>query len=276
MVLGNEIEDLEIRYVIDAIHRRYGYDFREYERDSMRRRIRSALAKSDMTNLGELQHRVLTCPEYFVALLDDLTVQVSEFFRDPGMQLAFRNDVCPVLRTYPQLKIWLAGCASGEEIYSTAIILEEEGLYDRAQIYATDVSVGALGRAKEGVYAERLALQAEDAYQRSGGKNRFRDYFSQAYGNIRLRESLRRNVTFFQHDLVTDYALGEMQVIFCRNVLIYFDVPLRTRVVSMFTRGLSHGGFLCLGQSECLPAAVAAEFGEFSTQERIYRYRRHT
>jgi chemotaxis protein methyltransferase CheR len=272
MLLGSEIEDLEIRFVIDAIHQRYGYDFREYESGSIHRRVRSALAKTNFAHLGDLQHALLTSPEFFVSLLDDLTVQVSELFRDPEMYARFRREVCPILRTYPQLKLWHAGCASGEEIYTTAIILEEEGLYERSQIYATDVSVGALARARDGVYSASAAMCASEGYQRAGGTRSLSDYYSCGYGSVAMRESLKRNVFFFQHDLVSDFTFGEMHVIFCRNVVLYFGRQLRERVVGKLGQSLCRGGFLVLGASECLPEAIRPLLSEHAP-ERIYRRR---
>lgn len=271
-MLGSEVEDLEIRFVIDAIHRRYGYDFRDYESDSIHRRIRSALSKAKLAHFGELQHALLTSPEFFVSLLDDLTVQVSELFRDPNVYARFRSEVCPVLRTYPQLKIWHAGCASGEEIYTTAIILEEEGLYERSQIYATDVSVGALARAREGAYSATVVRAAEAAYRVAGGARNLSDYYSYAYGSIAMRESLKRHVFFFQHDLVNDFMFGEMNLIFCRNVMLYFGKDLRERVVQKLSGSLYRGGFLVLGASESLPTGASDLLSQFAP-ERIYRHR---
>jgi chemotaxis protein methyltransferase CheR len=273
MLPDTDTDELEVRLVLEAIHAKYGYDFRDYVSAPMYRRMQSILARSGLDNFGELQHRLLAEPEFFGSLLDDLTVQVSEMFRDPRFYRAFREQVIPVLRTYPQLKVWHAGCASGEEVYTTAILLSEENLYERTQIYATDVSSSALQLAREGVYADSRAAGFADNYAGSGGKRRFEDYYCSAYDRIAVRENLRKNVVFFQHDLVSDYALGEMQVIFCRNVLIYFGPALRERVLDMFAKGLCRGGFLCLGGSESLPASQRQRFSEFLAGERIYRRR---
>jgi chemotaxis protein methyltransferase CheR len=273
MASDNNIEEIEVRLVLEAINARYGYDFRGYSPDSMRRRVQAALARSGAKNLGLMQHRLLTEPDFFVSLLDDLTVQVSEMFRDPSFYLAFREQVVPTLRTYPQLKIWHAGCATGEEVYATAILLSEENLYDRTQIYATDMSGRAVDQAREGIYPAAQADLFSDNYRQSGGKQRLADYYSSAYGRIAVHDKLKRNVVFFQHDLVSDYALGEMQVVFCRNVLIYFSDPLRARVLGVFADSLCRGGFLCLGGSEHMPLSRAELFGDFSVAERIYRRR---
>jgi chemotaxis protein methyltransferase CheR len=266
----SETEAIEIRLLLEAIQARYGYDLRDYAPASMRRRVRAALARSGLSHLGELQHRILGEPGFFAGVLDDLTVRVSEMFRDPSFYRAFRTRVVPVLRTYPLLKIWHSGCATGEEVYASAILLGEESLYERSQIYATDLSLGALEQGRQGVYSsEHLQTFAEN-YRESGGTSAFSSYYTEAYGRIAFHESLRRNVLFFQHDLVSDHVFGEMHVIFCRNVLIYFGHDLRALVLERFGQSLSPGGFLCLGSSERLPRSDA--FSEFSTEERIYRH----
>jgi chemotaxis protein methyltransferase CheR len=287
--MDRETEQIEVRLLLEAIHAKYGYDLRDYSAASMHRRVMAALAKAGAPHLGELQHRLLADRGFFASVLDDLMVQVSEMFRDPPFFRAFRSQVVPVLQTYPQLKIWHAGCASGEEVYATAILLSEAGLYDRTQIYATDVSLQALERAQEGVYPAELAARFADSYRAAGGDGSFDRYVSTAYDRIAVKASLRRNLVFFQHNLVSDQALGEMQVIFCRNVLIYFGPDLRARVLRKFSQGLCHGGFLCLGMSEQLPGLSArrpavgggerpaeppgpdALFVDYASRERIYR-----
>jgi chemotaxis protein methyltransferase CheR len=239
----------------------------------MGRRVMAAAAKVGSPNLGALLHRILREPETFCSVLDALTVRVTEMFRDPPMYRAFRQLVLPVLRTYPQLKIWHAGCASGEEVYATAILLTEEGLYNRAQIYATDMSATAVEQAREGVYPETLLPEFTMNYRAAGGERDFSAYWSRAYGRVSVRPALKQNVHFFQHDLVSDYSLGEMHVIFCRNVLIYFGEQLRNRVFSLFADGLSRGGFLCLGANEALPSAERAAYQELAPNERIFRRR---
>ncbi|MEI9938673.1 MAG: protein-glutamate O-methyltransferase CheR [Pseudomonadota bacterium] len=267
------LEDLEIRLLLQAIQARYGYHFVDYAQSSMRRRVRAALTRSGLPHLGELQHKILLDPSFFASILDDLTVRVSEVFRDPPFFRAFRERVVPILRTYPSLKIWHAGCASGEEVYTTAILLSEEKLYDRAQIYATDMSPKALEMARQGVYPEERAVEFERNYLESGGKDRLDDYFSRAYGRVVVREGLRRNVVFFQHDLASDQALGEMHVVFCRNVLIYFGTELRERALTTFAGCLGRSGFLCLGMNEGLSPVSKAKFADFAEHERIYRRR---
>jgi chemotaxis protein methyltransferase CheR len=271
MLPQTQIEELEVGLFLEAIHACYGYDFRRYALDTMRRRVAAAVAKVGAKHLAELQHRLLREPELFGAILDVLTVRVTEMFRDPMVYRQLREVVLPVLRTYPQLKIWHAGCASGQEVYATAILLEEAGLYERAQIYATDMSSVAVEQARDGVYPEELLHDFGRNYREAGGQRDFDGYFLRAYGSVAVSPALKRNVHAFQHDLVSDYSPGEMQVIFCRNVLIYFDERLRQRVFGLFAEGLSRGGFLCLGASEALPAEERANYQEVSAAARIYR-----
>jgi chemotaxis protein methyltransferase CheR len=267
-----DVEGIETRLLLEAINAQYGYDLRDYAPTSMRRRVLAALAASGLPHLGELQHQVLTDPAFFASVLDGLTVRVSELFRDPPFHLTFRTQVVPLLRTYPLLKIWHAGCASGEEVYTTAILLQESGLYDRTQIYATDLSHEALEQARHGIYsAEHLPRFAAN-YQQAGGTATISAYYTEAYDRIAMRESLRRNVVFFQHNLVSDHVFGEMNVIVCRNVLIYFGPDLKKRVLHKFEQSLTPRGFLCLGTSEHLPSyAAPGSFSDFAGPQRIYR-----
>jgi chemotaxis protein methyltransferase CheR len=270
--LGDDVEAIEVRLFLEAIHDRYGYDLRDYAAPSMRRRVQVALAKSAASDLGALQHRVLSEPETFARVLADLTVQVSELYRDPAFYLELRARVVPVLRTYPLLNVWHAGCATGEEAYSTAVLLREEGLLDRCQIYATDLSAPALERAKQGVFATRDRAAVDDRYRRAGGAASLEAHATFAYDQIAFHEAVRRRIVFFQHDLVADYVFAEMHVVFCRNVLIYFGRDLRARVLDKLERSLCRGGFLCLGTSERLPTGDRGPFVEVGA-ERIYRLR---
>jgi chemotaxis protein methyltransferase CheR len=273
MADADDALELEVSLLLEAIAVRYGYDLRGYTPTSMKRRVLAALAKSGLPHLGELQHRAITDPAFFALLLHDLTVQVSELFRDPEFYRAFREQVVPVLRTYPLLKVWHAGCATGEEAYASAILLHEAGLYERAQIYATDLSPRAIEQAKEGMFpSERLAAFV-DNYERAGGTTSFDQYYTEAYDHFALSESLRRNILFFQHNLVSDHVFGEMHVVFCRNVLIYFGRELREHVLAKLRAALVPGGFLCLGSSEQI-ARSEQHLGllALDAQERIYRH----
>lgn len=272
MAPEQDVEGIEVRLLLEAINAKYGFDLRDYAEGSIRRRVRAALAKSGLPHLGELQHRVLTEPEFFAELLDELTVRVTEMFRDPPFYRALRERVVPILRTYPLLRIWHGGCASGEEAYADAILLEEEGLYERSQIYATDLNPHALEQAKLGLYgAEQLPAFSEN-YEKSGGVRALSAYCTEAYEQVALKESLKRNILFFQHNLVSDHVFGEMHVIFCRNVFLYFSPALRERVLDKFAQSLCPGGFLCLGAGERLPRSRLSTFSEFAPEERIYRY----
>jgi len=267
----DEIEAIEHRLFLEAIRERYGYDFRDYAQPSMRRRVQVALAKSSLPDLGALQHRVLVDAEAFTRVLGDLTVQVSELYRDPDFYQAFREQVTPMLRTYPLLNIWHAGCATGEEVYSMATLLREEGVYDRCQIYATDLSTAALDRAKQGVYPTKDFPSIVERYRRAGGRTTLDDHATVAYDQIAFHESVRSRILFFQHDLVSDYVFAEMNVVVCRNVLIYLGRDLRGRVMHKLEQSLHGSGFLVLGSSERLPPLERAAYLEVAANERIYR-----
>jgi chemotaxis protein methyltransferase CheR len=270
---SEEVAPIEQRLVLDAIFSRYGYDFREYSHDSMKRRLQAAIQKTGTLHLGELQHRLLHEPEFFAQVLPCLTVKVTEMFRDPCFFRAIRTDLVPILRTYPQLKIWHAGCATGEEAYSMAILAIEEGLARRSLIYATDIDSSAIAQAREGVYSSaQLTLYIKN-YELSGGHHALDDYLTRGYSRVAIRESVRDQVSFFQHDLSTDFALGEMHLILCRNVALYFTNPLRERVALLFADSLCPGGFLCLGASETIPPALQDQFEEFRGEHRIFRKR---
>lgn len=266
------VEALEVRLFLEAIHARYGYDLREYATPSITRRVLVALAKSGLSDLGALQHRVLVDPALFARVLTDLTVPVSELFRDPPVFEVFRSRIVPVLRTYPFFNIWHAGCSTGEEAYSTAIVLREEGLGERCQIYATDLSAPAVEHAKQGVYEPRDLGAVVARYERSGGQATLEAHATVAYGQVAMAEALRSRILFFQHDLISDHAFAEMTVVFCRNVLIYFGRDLRQRVVGKIAASLARGAFVCLGGSERMALDDLGTFGPFAPEERIYRY----
>jgi chemotaxis protein methyltransferase CheR len=271
MMESAELGELEVSLVLEAIFRRYGYDFRGYARDVMGRRLSIAQRKLGVSSLGELQHGLLVDEGVFQVVLSQLTVRVSEFFRDPEFWIALRHKVVPILRTYPTLKLWLAGCASGEEAYSMAIVLEEEGLADRSIIYATDLSSEGLAEAKEGVYAQSRLATFSSNYRSAGGKRQFEDYCTVAYDRLAMDSSLRRNVVFFEHNLISDYSPGQMNVVFCRNVLIYFDASARRQTLELLRGCLSPCGYLCLGMSEALAPGLRGDFDVIAKHERIFR-----
>lgn len=256
---------------LGSIFERYGYDLREYAPASLRRRIQAALGKSGLSTMTELEAKSLADPAFFTEVLESLTVRVSGMFRDPSFYRALWTRVIPLLRASPRLNVWHGGCATGEEAYSTAILLSEAGLYDRCQIYATDLSPLALEIAKLGVYSADMLASFTANYRAAGGTSDLSRYVTQAYGRISIHESLRRNILFFQHDLVGDHVFGEMDLILCRNVMIYFGRELQARVVAKLDGSLRPGGFLCLGRSEQLSRAGRVRFSDFAPDERIYR-----
>lgn len=268
------IEDIEIDLLLEAIFQRYGYDFRSYTKASIRRRIMHRLGLSGLDNVTRMTERVLRDREFFVSLLNDLTVNVTDMFRDPEFYVAFRQDVVPLLKTFPFIKIWHAGCATGEEIYSMAILLEEEGLYDRTIIYATDIDKNVLASAKKGIYPISSMQQFSENYRAAGGRGSLSDYYTAKYDGAILDQRLKRNIVFADHDLVTDQVFGEMNVILCRNVLIYFDRELQQRVFRLFFDSLDMGGVLCLGTKESLRYSGFEEaFEPIHEKLRIFRKR---
>ena len=272
--MTNEIEDIEIGLLLEALFQRYHYDFRHYARASIKRRLLQARSHFGMPSLTALQERVLHDPEMLPRLLAFLTVQVSEMFRDPDYFRALREQVLPHLRTYPSLKVWIAGCSAGEELYSMAILFREEGLFDRTLFYATDINPDALRAAEAGIYPLDRIRKFTENHQKSGGRSSLSDYYTADYGRAVFDKSLRANVVFSDHSLVTDAVFAEMQLISCRNVLIYFDRGLQDRAVGLFQDSLARSGFLGIGSKENLRfSRHAAAFSEFVPAEKIYRKR---
>lgn len=265
-------EDIEIRLLLEALFLRYHYDFRNYSFASMRRRLRQAREHLGFASFSAIQNQLLHDSEMLSQLLRFLTVQVSDMFRDPDYFRAIREHVVPHLRTYPSLKVWIAGCSSGEELYSMVILFREEGLEDRTLFYATDINPDALSAAEAGVYALDRVRSFTENHQRSGGRTSLSDYYQAAYGRVAFEKSLRRNVVFSDHSLVTDAVFGEMHLISCRNVLIYFDHSLKNRVLGLFKESLAHRGFLGLGAKESVRFSdYASTFADFVREEKIYQ-----
>jgi chemotaxis protein methyltransferase CheR len=263
-----------MRLLLDAILGAYHYDFRGYSFASLKRRLLQAKDRFGCRSLSQLQDRVLHDPSVFTELLAYLTVQVSELFRDPGYFLAIRNEVVPHLKTYPSLKVWVAGCSAGEELYSLAILFREEGIEDRTVLYGTDINTEALKKAEAGVYdADRIPLFTEN-HRKAGGRSSLSDYYTAAYGAAVFDKSFRKRAVFSDHSLVTDSVFAEMQLVSCRNVLIYFDRELQDRAVGLFKDSLVRKGFLGLGAKESLRFSKhAGAFTEFAKDERIYQKR---
>jgi len=266
--------DIELRLLIDAIYLKYHYDFREYAVASLKRRLKSALARFHCQTLSQLQDQVLRDPERFSALLDYLTVPVSEMFRDPSYYRSLREKVVPLLRTYPSLKIWVAGCSTGEEVYSLAILLHEEGLLPRTLIYGTDINPQSLQKAEAGVYeVERIAGFTEN-HRRSGARTSLSEYYTAAYDRAVFNKWLKQQIVFSDHSLATDSVFAEVQLISCRNVLIYFNRILQDRAVGLFRDALVRKGFLGIGAKESLRFSAHADgFDEVVREDRIYQKR---
>lgn len=272
--MADKTEEIEFRLLLDAIHRRYHYDFRGYSVASLKRRLGQARERFACRTFSQLQDRVLHDESVLPELLSFLTVQVSELFRDPAYFLALREKVVPHLRTYPSLKVWVAGCSAGEELYSLAILFREEGLEERTIFYGTDINAEALKKAEAGVYElSRVPLFTEN-HRKAGGKSSLSDYYTAAYGRAVLDKSLRRRAVFSDHSLASDSVFAEVQLVSCRNVLIYFDRELQDRAVGLFKEALVRKGFLGLGAREGLRfSAHAGAFTEFARDERIYQKR---
>ncbi|WKZ86466.1 protein-glutamate O-methyltransferase CheR [Ralstonia pickettii] len=265
---------LELELLLEAIYHKYQHDFRHYSRASLRRRLKQALQDLGVENLSLLQSKVLRDPSQFNALFKYLTVQVSEMFRDPSYYRALREEVVPVLRTYPSLKVWVPGCSTGEELWSLAILFAEEGLSDRTLFYATDINAEALATARAGIYdVERLNGYSAQ-YLAAGGKHSLSHYFHVAYGAAKFDATLIGQSMFADHSLATDGVFSEVHMVSCRNVLIYFDRPLQDRAIGLFKDSLVWHGFLGLGSKESLQFNLHADaFETINSKDRLYRRR---
>ena len=272
--MADDVTNLEIRLLLEGIHGVYGYDFRDYAEASIRRRLTHWLNESPFDTFSEAQSRLLRERELFESLLRGITVNVTEMFRDPPFFKAVREQVVPFLRTYPFVKIWLAGCATGEEAYSLAIVLNEEGLAGRYRMYATDINETVLQHAAEGVLSISQMQRFTRNYQASGGKASFAEYYTARYERAILFADLRKDIVFAPHNLAVDAEFGEMNMVLCRNVMIYFKSALKERCLRLFDSSLLPGGFLCLGLKETLEGRVQGQrYEELQPALRIYRKR---
>jgi chemotaxis protein methyltransferase CheR len=264
--------DIEMRLLMEAVYAKYSHDFRDYSGASLKRRVMYALQQLGCETISQLQSKVLHDPGAFQQLLEILTIPFTEMFRDPTYWLALRQQVVPLLRTYPSLKVWVAGCSTGEEVFSLAITLLEEDLLERTMIYATDINPSVLDKARLGIFPIAGVRQHTANYQAAGGKRAFSDYYSAAYNAVRFDRDLIRNVTFADHSLATDSVFSETHFISCRNVLIYFNRGLQNRAFGLFHDSLCHRGFLGLGSKESLDfSAYAEKFVAIARRERLYR-----
>jgi chemotaxis protein methyltransferase CheR len=269
-----ENQNIELQLLLQAVYLKYGYDFRNYAKASIKRRIQHRLNSDGFPNISAMQHRVLNDVSFFDTLLLDLSINVTEMFRDSTFYRALREKVFPVLKTFPYLKIWHAGCSSGEEVYSMAILLKEAGLYERAQLYATDMNEVVLKQAKEGIYPINRLKQYTGNYQKAGGQESFSEYYTAHYDHVVMNKSLKEHILFSDHNLATDGVFGEMHLIMCRNVLIYFNRELQNRVFGLFYDSLCDGGFLCLGSKESIRlSSYSDSFEDLVREEKIYRKR---
>lgn len=270
---SEEITDIEIHLLLESLRLRFGYDFRNYSPKSVRRRLQHCLTTCDFNHISEVIPKLLHDMHFVNRLVSTLTVTVTEMFRDPEVFRELRAKVIPVLKTYPFINIWHAGCATGEEVYSMAILLKEEGLYDRAQIYATDLNENALAKAREGIYPIDDIKKHTANYQLAGGREVLADYYHARYDHFRFDPALQKNILFSAHNLASDSVFAEMNLILCRNVFIYFNRVLQEQVLRLFLESLARGGFLCLGSRESIPmdSPVAALFRERFPKNRIFQ-----
>jgi len=269
---SEETSELEISLLLEAVYQKYGYDFRQYSKAHIRRRIMNMMVMSGLEHVSQIQCKVLRDETFAYELLQDLSITVTEMFRDQDFYRSLRENVIPILKTYPFIKIWHAGCSTGEEAYSMAIILQEEGLYDRTTIYATDFNQNALNRAKEGFFSNAMMKEYAANYKLSGGIENFSNYYTSRYNNVIMNQSLKKNIVWANHNLVTDSVFAEVHLILCRNVLIYFDNRLQNKVQKLFHESLVNGGILCLGSKEGIRFTDFHEkYIELEKKQRIFK-----
>ncbi len=265
-------EDIEIELFLEAMHLKYGYDFRSYSRAHIKRRILKRLSLGEFESISQMQNIMINDKQLLEQILLDFSINSTEMFRDPQFFLNLRNNILPFLNTYPHIRIWLAGCSSGEEVYSLAILLKEEGLYNKSIIYATDFNESILHTAKEAIYPINVIKDYTHNYQLSGGESAFSNYYTAMYNSVKFDNDLKKNIVFAQHNLVTDSSFSDMHLILCRNVLIYFDKDLKNKAIKLFFDSLNKGCFLCLGIKEnLLLTDYNDKFNVFLDKEKIYR-----
>ena len=266
------ILESEISLLLETVYEKYGYDFRQYSQAHIRRRIMNSIAMSGLKDVSQIQSKILNDERFASNLLQDLSITVTEMFRDPDFYRSLRENVIPILKTYPFIKVWHAGCATGEEAYSMAIIMQEEGLYDRTTIYATDFNQQALNQAKEGIFRNKMIKEYTANYQLSGGNKSFSSYYTSDYDNVIMNKSLKKNIVWANHNLVTDSVFAEVHLILCRNVLIYFEGDLQNKVQALFYNSLVNGGILCLGSKEGLRFTELYDaYTELDKKQRIFK-----
>jgi chemotaxis protein methyltransferase CheR len=267
-----DISDNELSSLLDTVYGQFGYDFRQYSEAHVRRRVMNRLILSGLKSVSEVEDKVLHDEKFAGQLLQDLSITVTEMFRDPGFYQALREKIIPVLKTYSFIKIWHAGCSTGEEAYSMAILLQEEGLYDRTTIYATDFNQQALDRAREGIFSTEVMKEYTYNYQKSGGHESFSNYYTSKYNRAIMSQALKKNIVWANHNLVTDGVFAEVHLVMCRNVMIYFEKDLQNRVHGLFYNSLANGGILCLGIKESLRFSdFADKYSDIDKKQRIFK-----
>jgi chemotaxis protein methyltransferase CheR len=268
----NTLDDIEFNLLLEGIYSYWGYDFRNYALSSLKRRIQSFMHSEGLSNISQLQERILHDKSCLERFLVSLAVNITSMFRDPSFYIAFRNEIIPLLRTYPFIRIWHAGCSTGEEVYSMAIVLTEEGLYQRCRIYATDLNEQVLQKAKTGIFSLKLMQNYTQLYIQSEGKKAFSEYYTAAYDNAIFGAFLRENIIFARHNLVVDNSFNEFNFILCRNVLIYFNQTLQNRVHELFYHSLCPFGLLGLGKQESIRFTPHEhQYQELVKREKLYR-----
>lgn len=269
---NNEIENAEIELLLQAIKLRYGWNFVHYKRSSLHRSIRRIISKRNIQHVSDMISMLMWDEDFMESLICELSIPVSDMFRDPDFFKVLRQEIIPILKTYPFIKIWHAGCASGEEVYSLAILLAEENLYERSRIYATDINSHALDKARDGIFPALKFHDYEKNYHHAGGKEKLSEYFISEYDAILVNANLKKNICFFDHNLSSDQSFGEMHLVLCRNVIIYFDKTLQKKVIQLFDESLCYGGFLCLGMKESIDFLKATnDLYIWKKREKIYR-----
>jgi chemotaxis protein methyltransferase CheR len=268
----DDVDEIELALLLEGVYRRYGFDFREYAPASLRRRVWRRVHAEGLSTLSALQDKLLHDPACMERLLLDLSINVTAMFRDPTFYITFRNKVVPLLRSYPFTRIWVAGCSTGEEVYSLAILLAEEGVYDRTRIYATDINESVLERARAGVFPLDKMREYTQNYIKAGGERAFSEYYLAKYDGAQFQRSLVENVVFAQHNLVSDRSFNEFNVIVCRNVMIYFDRALQDRVHQLFHESLAMFGILALGAKESIKFSQFEDsYEDLDANERLYK-----
>lgn len=267
-----KLEDIEIGLLLEGLYRAHGFDFRDYSRASIKRRILELMRAEKLDTVSSFQNKVLHDSGCLNRFLLGLSVHATEMFRDPSFYLTFRKRVVPLLRTYPTVQIWVAGCSTGEEVYSLAILLQEERLYQKCRIYATDISQAVLRRARDGIFPLAAMKEYTANYHKAGGANDFSDYYTARYDSVIFSSALKSNVVFSEHNLATDGSFNEFQVIMCRNVMIYFNKDLQARVHNLLYDSLSMFGVFGLGNKESLKFTPRAEsYEHLNGTDKLYR-----